>query len=231
MGEPEALDEPRFESRDGSFVMTSWGGMSRHPASSVIEEQWRLALNRGGRNVTYQRRGSSWFVVSGTDRDGMEFYEKFTMNGRHAAALSVTFPRSRLREFESWVEEIEDGFRPVSLRNGQPELAAQLSPSAQQRDLEASPRNLEPSPRDESYIPERPTVRKAPKPSLTPTPRKPEVETPSAEKSLPSAAKVSGKPGFVYSPFSPNQKLVDVVGVPSGTKVKCPYTMKIFLVP
>lgn len=32
------------------------------------------------------------------------------------------------------------------------------------------------------------------------------------------------------SPLSGDHRLVDVLGVPSGTKVKCPYTMKIFRV-
>ena len=33
------------------------------------------------------------------------------------------------------------------------------------------------------------------------------------------------------SPFSSNERMVDVTDIPSGTKVKCPYTMKIFRVP
>jgi hypothetical protein len=41
---------------------------------------------------------------------------------------------------------------------------------------------------------------------------------------------VEGKPGFVYSPYY-SAGFVDVAGVPSGTKVRCPYTQKTFLVP
>lgn len=34
-----------------------------------------------------------------------------------------------------------------------------------------------------------------------------------------------------YSPFRSNATIVDVDGIRSGTKVKCPYTMKVFRVP
>jgi hypothetical protein len=42
---------------------------------------------------------------------------------------------------------------------------------------------------------------------------------------------VPGKPGFVYSPFDKTAGVVDVQGMAPGTKVKCPYTGKVFIVP
>lgn len=43
--------------------------------------------------------------------------------------------------------------------------------------------------------------------------------------------KVEGKSGFVTSPWAPEKGQVDVREIPSGSKVKCPYTGKVFLVP
>ena len=61
-----------------------------------------------------------------------------------------------------------------------------------------------------------------------PTPAGP---TKAAKGDYPYGTPVPGKPGFVKSPFAPDQGLVDVRGFPPGTEVKDPFTNKIFLVP
>lgn len=48
---------------------------------------------------------------------------------------------------------------------------------------------------------------------------------------FPVAKAVAGKPGYVYSPFDPSGGYVDVTGYTSGSKVKDPYSGKIFIVP
>lgn len=52
-----------------------------------------------------------------------------------------------------------------------------------------------------------------------------------SETNLPYGTPVIGKKGYVYSPFAPEKGMVDVNDIPSGTKVECPYTGKIFRVP
>jgi hypothetical protein len=48
---------------------------------------------------------------------------------------------------------------------------------------------------------------------------------------FPIAERVPGKSGLVMSPFDPEARYVDVSGYASGTKVKDPWTEKIFIVP
>jgi len=48
---------------------------------------------------------------------------------------------------------------------------------------------------------------------------------------FPTGKLVPGKPGYVFSPFDKEGRYVDVSGFPPGTKVKDPWTDKIFLVP
>lgn len=61
-------------------------------------------------------------------------------------------------------------------------------------------------------------------PMATPTP------TP-AVRDYPSGIPEPGRPGFVRSPYLPDEGLVDVRGIPPGTEVRDPYTGRIFLVP
>ena len=47
----------------------------------------------------------------------------------------------------------------------------------------------------------------------------------------PTAKVVPGKPGYVFSPYDQSGGYVDVTGYASGSKVKDPYSGKVFLVP
>ena len=51
------------------------------------------------------------------------------------------------------------------------------------------------------------------------------------QKGFPTAKAVPEKPGYVFSPFDSSGRYVDVSGYASGTKVKDPWTDKIFVVP
>lgn len=223
MGIPEDAEEAIFQSADGNFRMSAWGGFIREHPGSALAGQWDIAKRKGNRQITYQRRGGSWFVVSGTDDRGIEFYEKFIIRGQQVAHLNITFPRSMMRQFESWVEEIEDGFRPVTLRDGPAEMASMQN--RQQKRLNAE-RNF-PEEGKQTQREELPNPKRSSDQSL----ERKNTEKGTSKSDMPSAKKVPGKPGFVYSPFSADQRIVDVTTVPAGTKVKCPYTMKIFRVP
>jgi hypothetical protein len=59
----------------------------------------------------------------------------------------------------------------------------------------------------------------------------PPPQVPSTETEFPTARAVPGKPGYVFSPFDDSERYVDVSGYAPGTKVKDPWTNKIFLVP
>src|SRR6476619_5929018 len=52
-----------------------------------------------------------------------------------------------------------------------------------------------------------------------------------ASSTFPTANAVPDKPGYVFSPFDSTGRYVDVSGYTPGTKVKDPWTDKIFIVP
>ena len=53
----------------------------------------------------------------------------------------------------------------------------------------------------------------------------------SGQPDFPTAKSVPGKPGYVISPFDSSGRYVDTSGYTSGSKVKDPWTNKIFIVP
>jgi hypothetical protein len=67
-------------------------------------------------------------------------------------------------------------------------------------------------------------------PGTTPPPA-PAPTPPPAPTEIPYATRITGKPGFVKSPFDPNGQAIDVRDFQSGQKARCPYTGKIFRVP
>jgi len=94
---------------------------------------------------------------------------------------------------------------------------------------QAPPRQVastNPAPSDEARISQS-TAPEKPKP-----PSKPPSQTAAnANGQYPTAKNVPGKPGYVFSPYDPNGGYVDVNGFTPGSKVKDPYSGKIFLVP
>ena len=59
----------------------------------------------------------------------------------------------------------------------------------------------------------------------------PSERSASAPADFPTAKAVPDKPGYVFSPFDSSGRYVDVSGYAPGTKVKDPWTDKIFIVP
>lgn len=68
------------------------------------------------------------------------------------------------------------------------------------------------------------TTEPEPKPS-------PPAQASSMSTTFPTAKAVPDKPGYVFSPFDSSGRYVDVSGYTPGTKVKDPWTDKIFIVP
>jgi len=64
-----------------------------------------------------------------------------------------------------------------------------------------------------------------------PEPRTSSPAQASSSTAFPTAKAVPDKPGYVFSPFDSSGRYVDVSGYTPGTKVKDPWTDKIFVVP
>jgi hypothetical protein len=75
-----------------------------------------------------------------------------------------------------------------------------------------------------------PRVRRQETAQIKPKPS-PSPHGSSTQPAFPTAKPIPDKPGYVLSPFDPGGRYVDVSGYTSGSKVKDPWTDKIFVVP
>ena len=107
--------------------------------------------------------------------------------------------------------------------------ASQTGPSSQGAVSRQQPRvEFETIPSESSNtaprVSRRETAQSKPKPSSS-------LRSSSGQNEFPTAKAVAGKPGYVVSPFDSSGRYVDVSGYTPGSKVKDPWTDKIFIVP
>src|SRR5437870_4992937 len=148
-------------------------------------------------------------------------------NVASTSAAVVTAPahfvRNKLRGGERSTTETTG----TTIYEGQPVVEAAppqptATPLRSPRTVTSSTSTTPPSQQDET----RPSTAVTPRPSATPR-----SSSSNSAAQFPVAKPVPGKPGYVFSPYDPNGGYVDVSGYPSGSKVKDPYSQKIFLVP
>jgi hypothetical protein len=103
---------------------------------------------------------------------------------------------------------------------GHPAASTQVASAPQPRRNADTTRSQKP-PKTTPSVAQTDTTQPEPKPS----------SPAQASSTFPTAKAVPDKPGYVFSPFDSSGRYVDVSGYTPGTKVKDPWTDKIFVVP
>jgi hypothetical protein len=146
-------------------------------------------------------------------------------NVASTSAAVVTAPAHFVRDRFRRDEQTPTETTGTTVYEGQPVEAmppqAMATPFRSPRTVTTSTSTSPPSQLDET----RPST------AVTPQSATPRSSSSNSAAQFPVAKPVPGKPGYVFSPYDPNGGYVDVTGYQSGSKVKDPYSQKIFLVP
>jgi hypothetical protein len=118
-----------------------------------------------------------------------------------------------------------DFFRALRRSSAHPEPKPQSHRSSHKKNNEAPPSDASNSQTSDSPVSAPPNGNNVRTAKAAPTTKK------KGKSALLYGTPVPGKQGLVTSPFSPHSGYIDVRSFPPGTKVKDPYTGKIFLTP
>lgn len=103
-----------FHTTDGKFSLAAQAHYLRmdfDPPDS-LETRWKDDLEAYGESVKYKNKGDSWYVISGAQPNGFDFYRKVFVQGRNWVRFVITYPHSERQKYSSWVEKISEGFEP-----------------------------------------------------------------------------------------------------------------------
>ena len=238
--DPRRGSSCRFAPDDGAFVVKAWGSILGPQPGDPLDDAWRSAVNQRGRRIDFQRHGKSSFLLTGINREGAAFFEKIILGNGAVAGINLSYPEELAARFAPWVDEVERGFgfHPEAAgmrRDGGPpppngEADAPVPPADPPGPDAAPPAVLPRDPRQTRVDLTPPPERPATGPLEKPVPPAPQP-APAKREDLPYGISIPGKKGYVYSPYGEAKQQVDVTDIPTGTKVKCPYTGKVFRVP
>lgn len=108
--DPENGAGKAFTSSDGDFEVLVQGHFVTEGQSLDRYYSENLASRKG--TVTYSKKGSSWYVISGKNEKDFEYYEKFFVKDGNWVELYIVYPHGKAEIYDSWVETIEDSFVP-----------------------------------------------------------------------------------------------------------------------
>ena len=194
------------------------GRRARRPSRrySSISGPREVARLRRADNIVQMIRVAAFTFVLALVTGGCRTAENVASTSAAVVTAPAHFVRNKLRGDEQTPETAE-----TTIYQGQPVVEAAppqptATPLRPPRTITSSTTGSPPSQQEEA------------RPSTAVTPRS---SSSNSAAQFPVAKPVPGKPGYVFSPYDPNGGYVDVTGYQSGSKVKDPYSQKIFLVP
>jgi hypothetical protein len=110
----------RYHSADQEVSLVALGGHT-HPDSlgESLNSFWEKELTDRGDTVTYKLKKDGFYVISGINQNGFEFYHKVFFYPTYWVEFEITYPHSKHQLYDSWVERISREFVSALPDNGQ----------------------------------------------------------------------------------------------------------------
>ncbi|PZR79702.1 MAG: hypothetical protein DLM52_00675 [Chthoniobacterales bacterium] len=105
-------DGCEFHSPDGEFSLAAFGHFFVPGSGDSFEKRWQEELDDADATITYKRKTSNWYVVSGVTKSGTEYYHKLYRKRASWASFHITYPHAEAKKYDSWVAQIEKKFVP-----------------------------------------------------------------------------------------------------------------------
>ena len=111
--EPDNGAGREFHTKNGEFsILAHAHFLGVADENESLDSRWKETLKELGDTVIYKKKAASWYVVSGTDAKGIEYYYKFHVQEKNWAEIRITYPHAKNRLYDPWVEKISRSFVP-----------------------------------------------------------------------------------------------------------------------
>jgi hypothetical protein len=78
-----------------------------------LDNFWQKELNSRSETVTYKFKKDNYYVISGVNPNGYEFYHKVFFYPTYWLEFEMTYPHVQHAVYDPWVERIAHDFVPV----------------------------------------------------------------------------------------------------------------------
>ena len=102
----DGITDCTYQSSDGEFNVEAAEQTDNQNLDARMQKE--IDLLKG--TVTDQKKGNNWFALTGVTSDGTEFYRLHYTNGAQWVTLRITYPRSKAKKYDKWVERIDKAF-------------------------------------------------------------------------------------------------------------------------
>lgn len=95
-------------------------GSHTHPGelNESLGNFWKKELADRGSTVNYKLKKNDWYVISGVNTNGYEFYHQVFFYPTYWVEFEITYPHARHDRYDPWVDRIAQDFVPALPGNG-----------------------------------------------------------------------------------------------------------------